>query len=143
LVLFNDKRNIIHNRRKVNGLSFLAPGVAMFAFSIAGMFALLTSAKMSVEKVNCDDFYTAVTDVVRFLGSPLLLGVDAKNKAEQRIEDARTSSVGELIGIDQLNMSDFRTFPDAWDEKKSPTIEGIIDIMEQESSEDEATTLEA
>ncbi len=117
--------------------------MAMFAFSIAGMFALLTSAKMSVEKVNCDDFYTAVTDVVRFLGSPLLLGVDAKNKAEQRIEDARTSSVGELIGIDQLNMSDFRTFPDAWDEKKSPTIEGIIDIMEQESSEDEATTLEA
>lgn len=98
---------------------------------------------MSVEKVNCDDFYTAVTDVVRFLWSPLLLWVDAKKKAEQWIDDARTSSVGELIGIDQLNMNDFTTFPSSWDEEESPTIEWIIDMMEEENISNEETAQEA
>ncbi len=107
------------------------------------MFALLTSAKMSVEKIDCDDFYKAVTDVVRFLGSPVLLGVDAKNSAEQRIEDARTSSVGELIGIDELNMNDFTTFPSSWDEQESPTIEWIISMMEEENISNQATAQEA
>lgn len=100
ITLINAKLRFMHNRRNIGGLAFLMEWVALFAVIIAAMFALLTSAKMSVEKVSCDEFYGAVTQVVRFFSSPVLLGVDISQRTEQRISDIRDNSVGDLIGID-------------------------------------------
>ncbi len=136
LVLITQKIDILRNRRKVDSLSFLTPWISVFAISIAGMFALLTSLKMTVQKVDCNEFYDAVTDVVRFFGSPLFLGVDAKNKAEQIIENIRTSSVAELVGIDKLNIDDFTSLPSSFQGDNGHSIKWILNTIGNEKRSD-------
>ncbi len=133
MLLFSQKINILNNRRKVDWITFLTPWVGIFALGIAAMFALLTSVKMTVEKVKCDDFYNAATQVMRVIGSPIFLSVDAKNRAEKRLEDAHTSSIGDLLGIDEKTVKSFSL--DQWAlDGEWASLETIMSIMNTENA---------
>lgn len=99
LLLILQKINLVTNRRKVDWLAFLTPWVALFAFCMAWMFALLTSMKINTQKIDCNEFYKAVGDVVRFLWSPVLLWVDATSRIQPRVDKISDQSIWELLWI--------------------------------------------